>query len=630
MYTRKQIAKHNTITDCWVSIDDKVYDLTEFISLHPGGRDIIMKVAGQDATLMFYQFGHSEYARTTMNKYCIGELYNTESVETPLSIVSSRQELEVKKNRDIHNKCPELMKVYSGVFFFLIICLIKYKKTKELFLGYFTAQITFLCFHYLTHVSFITNKYKTTNDVCHIAYEHHYNHPQFMPKYSIVHSKSGFCDYGIIIFILIHFIPYFLLKKSKIKMNTCIYTLFGSYIFHLLLEEPAHDYYHVPYYLKKNFFKGRRLYPEYYVLKLYDKLNLLNQNNHNKHHAHTYKELDDVDDFDDFAFPIGNYIIKMLYKKINSNVLFAKILYILVMFLVITIILKSNLKRKTITKIFLLNIIMQTIRNNSFDDISKYIPSKLNKVSLVYHKYSNNFHTLIFSYDSSLEIEILGHIMFTLPNTNDGYYHNNKENHEMLSMIQRAYTPIEIDNENNTFTVMVKRYESTEVFPEGGKGSQFLTNMKLGEPIDVYVPSKFDIYYEKKNIIFNTIPKVRHPLKNVNIIFGGTGITPFIRLLDELKNDNNINVKVLSFSKDDASICLHDRLKSYEGIKNIFVTKKYSPVKINKDMFITEKTTMFSPCENPMTLICGPPSLLLSTYNIMIDSGYNKSKIIRL
>ena len=39
-YTRDQIAKHNTKSDCWVSIDDKVYDLTEFISLHPGGKGI--------------------------------------------------------------------------------------------------------------------------------------------------------------------------------------------------------------------------------------------------------------------------------------------------------------------------------------------------------------------------------------------------------------------------------------------------------------------------------------------------------------------------------------------------------------------------------------------------------------
>ena len=68
MYTRDQIAKHNTISDCWVSIDDKVYDLTEFISLHPGGGGIIMKVAGQDATLMFHQFGHSEYAKKRLLK----------------------------------------------------------------------------------------------------------------------------------------------------------------------------------------------------------------------------------------------------------------------------------------------------------------------------------------------------------------------------------------------------------------------------------------------------------------------------------------------------------------------------------------------------------------------------------
>ena len=33
-----------------------------------------MKVALQNATLMFHQFGHSEYARNIMNRYCIGKI----------------------------------------------------------------------------------------------------------------------------------------------------------------------------------------------------------------------------------------------------------------------------------------------------------------------------------------------------------------------------------------------------------------------------------------------------------------------------------------------------------------------------------------------------------------------------
>ena len=29
------ISKHGTIDDCWVTIDDSVYDITKFIPVHP-------------------------------------------------------------------------------------------------------------------------------------------------------------------------------------------------------------------------------------------------------------------------------------------------------------------------------------------------------------------------------------------------------------------------------------------------------------------------------------------------------------------------------------------------------------------------------------------------------------------
>ncbi|CAZ84101.1 unnamed protein product [Tuber melanosporum] len=45
-----QVAKHNTSSSCWVIIHNTVYDVTDFLSAHPGGAKAILSLAGQDAT----------------------------------------------------------------------------------------------------------------------------------------------------------------------------------------------------------------------------------------------------------------------------------------------------------------------------------------------------------------------------------------------------------------------------------------------------------------------------------------------------------------------------------------------------------------------------------------------------
>jgi len=52
-----EIFEHNTKESLWLLIDNKVYDVTNF--KHPGGKQILLQNAGQDATTQFEDISHS-------------------------------------------------------------------------------------------------------------------------------------------------------------------------------------------------------------------------------------------------------------------------------------------------------------------------------------------------------------------------------------------------------------------------------------------------------------------------------------------------------------------------------------------------------------------------------------------
>ena len=49
----EEIRKHNSRDDFWTVICGKVYNLTPYLPYHPGGIDILMPTAGNDATVLF-------------------------------------------------------------------------------------------------------------------------------------------------------------------------------------------------------------------------------------------------------------------------------------------------------------------------------------------------------------------------------------------------------------------------------------------------------------------------------------------------------------------------------------------------------------------------------------------------
>lgn len=85
VYSVGEINRHAAADDCWTIIGSKVYDITKYISSHPGG-EAILAACGTDGTTLFNTrtdsngetigsgTPHSETAFKILGNYFIGNL----------------------------------------------------------------------------------------------------------------------------------------------------------------------------------------------------------------------------------------------------------------------------------------------------------------------------------------------------------------------------------------------------------------------------------------------------------------------------------------------------------------------------------------------------------------------------
>lgn len=73
-FTLEDLEDHKDVDDCWIAINGSVYDVTEYVRIHPGGRWIILNYAGGDATEGYMKQMHSEVADGLLKEFYIGKL----------------------------------------------------------------------------------------------------------------------------------------------------------------------------------------------------------------------------------------------------------------------------------------------------------------------------------------------------------------------------------------------------------------------------------------------------------------------------------------------------------------------------------------------------------------------------
>jgi cytochrome-b5 reductase len=193
---------------------------------------------------------------------------------------------------------------------------------------------------------------------------------------------------------------------------------------------------------------------------------------------------------------------------------------------------------------------------------------------------------------------------------------------------QRSYTPVTDNSSIGKVSFVIKIYMANvhPKFPEGGKMSQHLDSLKIGDTINMKGPKGHMEYLKGGNF---TVKPLGKPLQSrqtnqIIMICGGTGITPMLQILHFIfKNPGDLGIKVhllyANQSEDDILVRKEleavakefpDRFQLHYTVDQAPATGwKYSTGFISKDMI--EKHCLFkNTSKNTQVFMCGPPPMI--------------------
>ena len=76
-FSKAEVELHNHAKDCYVTVGENVYDITDFVDSHPGGGDLILEYGGKDVAEILkdeLSHTHSESAYEILDESLVGFL----------------------------------------------------------------------------------------------------------------------------------------------------------------------------------------------------------------------------------------------------------------------------------------------------------------------------------------------------------------------------------------------------------------------------------------------------------------------------------------------------------------------------------------------------------------------------
>lgn len=160
-------------------------------------------------------------------------------------------------------------------------------------------------------------------------------------------------------------------------------------------------------------------------------------------------------------------------------------------------------------------------------------------------------------------------------------------------------------------------------FPDGGKLSQHLESLKIGDTVEVRGPNGRCVYKGNGDFAIKKDPKSQPNITNykkVGMIAGGTGITPLLAIMREVaKNpDDKTQISLLFANQseddilcrkelDEVAAAHPDQIKVWYTIDKGSDSWKFSVGYVDENMI---KERLPAPGDDTIVLMCGPPPMV--------------------
>ncbi|KAM8815918.1 NADH-cytochrome b5 reductase 2 [Rhynchonycteris naso] len=210
-------------------------------------------------------------------------------------------------------------------------------------------------------------------------------------------------------------------------------------------------------------------------------------------------------------------------------------------------------------------------------------------------------------------------------------------------LVIRAYTPVSSDDDQGFVDLIIKIYFKNvhPDYPDGGKMTQYLENMEIGDTILFRGPTGRLFYHGPGKFLVKAYKRSKPEEKlarQLGMIAGGTGITPMLQLIRHITKNpaDRTSISLIFANQTEEDILMRKELeevtRTHPGQFNLWYTLdrppvgwKYSSGFITADMI---KEHLPAPGKSTFILVCGPPPLIEKAALPNLEKlGYTKDMI---